>query len=365
MASKIVTTQAFCRASYPALAEPKKLNEGDELKYRLQAMFAKDNVYNHSQVGTIDSHPYDIIDALNEVCFQEFGVGVQSIEDVTTLKESVGVQFPPSFKDGDRKIQKDDNGRPIPGQFDEATKGYWLLNLTSRHQPGVVDHQEDAIDPSKVYAGCWVRIQVEVSAYFKDRSPIVAIDLLAVQYVYDDESLGGGRGARPDPTKSFGVVANGNADTSGAKRMGSVPTRPSAPNTPARPGAPTASSAPQRPGAPNSPARPGAPTTPPAKPVKELVSISDYTIEQLRGEYQMSDDDIVNGGYGEWREVVKTPSKPVPPKPAPIKKPSGPRVEMNPDSEFTYEELKNDHGWTDEEIVNGGYGQFVYTDPNQ
>lgn len=360
MASKIVTTQSFCRASYPALAEPKKITEKDESKYRLQAMFAKDNVYDHPQVGPIDSHPFDIIDALNEVCTQEFGVGVSSIEDVASLKDSVGVQFPPAFKDGDRKIKKDENGRPIPGQFEESTRGYWLLNLTSRTQPGVVDHQEDAIDPAKVYSGCWVRIQVEVSAYYKDGSPIIAIDLLAVQYVYDDESLGGGRGARPDPTKSFGAVANGNADTSGAKRMGSVP---------ARPGAPVAASAPQRPGAPNSPARPGAPTTPPpAKPVKELVSISDYTIEQLRGEYQMSDDDIVNGGYGEWREVVKAapaPAKPVPPKPAPIKKPSGPRVEMNPDSEFTYAELKNDHGWTDEEIVNGGYGQFVYTDPNQ
>ncbi|CAH9015444.1 nucleic acid-binding, OB-fold protein [Vibrio phage 489E54-1] len=358
--SKVITLDAFSRTNWPSLAEPKAINNSDE-KYRYQAMFSKTNVANIPDVGEVDSHPYEILDALNEVCMAEFSVGVESIEDVEALKDTAGVQFPPVFKDGDKVKKKDENGRPIPGAFDDRTQGYWLLNLTSDEQPGVVDHEEDCIDPKKVYSGCWCRVQLEVSAYWKDNAPIVNLDLMAVQYVYDDAQLaGGGKPARPDATKSFGSVANGTATTRDAKRMGKPGDKPT---PPARPGAPTGDrpAPPSRPGAPSKP-------TPPAKPQKELVSISDYSIEELRTEYEMSDEQMVSDGYAEWQEV-KTPAKPepkkpLPPKKLPPKKPSGPKVAMNADSDYTYEELQAE-GWTDEDIVNNGFGEFDYTDPDQ
>ncbi|CAH9015853.1 putative nucleic acid-binding, OB-fold protein [Vibrio phage 393E50-1] len=384
MASTVITLNAFARASYVHLAEAYAHQQGDDAKYRLQAMFSKTNVAEVPDVGEIESHPYELIDALNEVCTKEFNFAINDIADVVALKDEVGVGFPPNFKDGDKVKKKDENGRPIAGSFDETTAGYWLLNLSSFDQIGVVDHEEDAIDPKKVYSGCWVRIQVEVSAYYnKSNSAIVNIEPLAVQYVYDDVQLGGGRPQRPDATKSFGKVDNGTAQTRDAKRMGkpgdkpTPPARPGAPtgDRPARPGAPTGDrpAPPSRPGAPSKPtppSRPGAPSkpTPPAKPQKELVSISDYSIEELRTEYEMSDEQMVSDGYAEWQEV-KTPAKPepkkpLPPKKLPPKKPSGPKVVMNADSDYTYEELQAE-GWTDEDIVNNGFGEFDYTDPDQ
>ncbi|AUR83588.1 protein of unknown function DUF2815 [Vibrio phage 1.072.O._10N.286.48.A12] len=371
--SKIITLNAFSKTNWPSLAEPKAINNSAE-KYRYQALFSKTNVADIPDVGEVDSHPYEIIEALNEVCMAEFNVGVESIEDVEALKETAGVQFPPAFKDGDKVKKKDENGRPIPGEFDDRTQGYWCLNLTSNDQPGVVDHEEDCIDPEKVYSGCWCRVQLEVSAYWKDNAPIVNLDLMAVQYVYDDAQLsGGGKPVRPDVTKSFGSVSNGTAATRDAKRMGKPGDKPTPPS---RPGAPTGDrpAPPSRPGAPSKPtppSRPGAPSkpTPPAKPQKELVSISDYTIDELRTEYEMSDETMVNDGYAEWQEV-KAPAKPtlppkkLPPKKLPPKKPSGPKVTMNSDSDYTYEELKAE-GWTDEDIVNNGFGEFDYTDPDQ
>lgn len=382
MASTVIVTNAFARASYPALKEAKKLNEKDDEKFRLQAMFCKEGVYDHPEVGEIESHPFDIIDALNEVCQSEFNFPIEQVEDVTLLKDEVGVQFPPNFKDGDKVKKKDENGRPIPGEFDDSVAGYWLLNTTSFEQPGVVDHEEDPIDPAKVYAGCWVRLQLEISAYYKDNSPIVSIELLGVQYVYDDESLGSGRGPRPDATKAFGAVKNGNAKTRDAKRMGKPGERPSRPgrpgsnndtdNKPSRPGRPG------RPG--DKPSRPSRPT--PRKPEKTLVALTDTSIEDLRNEYQMTDDEIVAEGYGEWKETESKPerpsrpsrptrpsaddkpSRPTPRKPSRPAKPKGPKLVMYDDAEFTYDELIAE-GWSEDDIVNSGYGEYDYTDPDQ
>ena len=388
MASVIVTTEAYIRVSYPHLAAPYAHQQGDDEKYRLQAMFSKSNEANIPEVGVIASHPFEIIDALNEVCLQEFNFPINDVTDVALLKEEVGVGFPPNFKDGDKVKKKDEKGRPIPGSFDENTAGYWLLNLSSFDPVAVIDHEEDEIDPKKVYAGCWVRIQVEVSAYYNNsNSAIVNIEPLAVQYVYDDQQLGGGRPPRPDVKHSFGKVEGGTANTRDAKRMGKPGERP----TPQHPG--------QRPGndsAPQRPNRPGNRPEPKSEPKRELRALTETSIEDCRNVYNMTDDEIVNEGYGEWVEVQEKPQRPNRPgqrpgnrpggnaerparpgnrsgnnapakrtPPPPKKQPAGPGVIMNEDSEFTYEELRDEHGFTDDDIVNSGYGQFDYTNVDQ
>ena len=388
MASIIVTTNAFARASYPSLDKPKALNSNDEEMYRLQCMFSKSNDYDIPEVGVVDHHGYDLLDGLSQVCQEEFDFPINDYEDVALLKEEVGVQFPPGIKDGDKIIKKDSDGKPIRGQYDENTQGYWLWGLKSREQPAVIDHEEDPIDPKKVYAGCHVRVQVEISAYYKDNSPIVAVDLLAVQYVYDDEPIAGGRPPRPDATKSFGKVAGGTAKTGDAKRMG----RPGDNKAATRPGGrPSRSGSDEKPARPNRPNRPGAaqrPSRPEPKqePQRELVALTDVSIDELRSEYQMTDDEIVNEGYGEWREVESKPARPNRPsrpgaakaddkparpnrpgKPTPPNrpsKPSKPAIIMNDDCEWTYDELIAE-GWTDDDIVNNGYGEFDYTNPDQ
>lgn len=385
MASIIVTTNAFARASYPALDKPKALNEKDEPKFRLQCMFSKTNDYNIPEVGVVDHHGYDLLEGLSQVCQEEFDFPINDYEDVALLKDEVGVQFPPGIKDGDKVVKKVD-GRPVRGEYDENTAGYWLWGLTSREQPTVIDHEEDPIDPKKVYAGCHVRVQVEISAYYKDNSPIVAIDLLAVQYVYDDAPIAGGRPPRPDATKSFGKVAGGTAKTGDAKRMGKPGDNKAASRPDGRP---------SRPGNDDKPSRPGASRPEPKQePQRVLVALGEVSIDELRTEYQMTDDEIVNEGYGEWQEVESKQSRPArpggrpdgkpnrpgitqeepsasrpqrpgrPSKPTPPKKQSKPAIIMSPDCEWTYDELIAE-GWTDDDIVNNGYGEFDYTNPDQ
>lgn len=362
MASVIVTMDAFSRLMYPALKEPKKIGNETHAKYRLRAMWPKEGVYNHPEVGEIDANCDEILGALNEVCSAEFDFSIASIADVASLKDDVGVQFPPNISDGDTVKKMDENGRPVRGEFDDRFAGYDFLNVTTGMQgeevPAVIDHNEDEIDPGKPYSGSWCRLQLEVSAYYKDRSPIVSIDLLAVQYVYDDESIqGGGRPQRPDATKSFGKVKNGTAKTEKSKRMGKPgekPSRPAKQETAAR----------------------------------ELVSTGDWTVEEML-EDGWSEEELVEAGHAKWNEVeVKEerpsrpsrpakpsrperkappakpakPAKKLPPKRKPAK-PAGPQVVMNEDSDYTYEELKAEE-WSDDDIVNSGYGEFDYTNPD-
>ena len=386
MANITVVTDVFCRASFPHLDAPFAHDPKDAEKYRLQLMFAKDNTYDHPEIGVIESHPYEILDALNEVCQAEFNFSVNDIEDVPFLKDEVGVQFPPSFKDGDRIMLKE-NSRPVPGQLDPKTAGYWLLNVTSNDQPGCIGPDENEIDPKTIYSGCWVRVQVEVSAYYnkQNNAPIVNIDLQNVQYCYDDESLGG-RPQRQDAKTAFGgkKVGNSNVKSGTGTRMG----RPDAGGDNGRP------SRPSRPGA-------GKPES-----TRILVATGDNTLEELRDEYQMTDEEIVNEGFGEWQEQASRPSRPGadskpsrpsrpgadskpsrpsrpgadskpsrPSRPGADSKPSRPGADSKPsrpagpvlvmleDAEYTYDELKAEN-WTDEDIVNSGYGEFDYTDPD-
>jgi hypothetical protein len=53
------------------------------------------------------------------------------------------------------------------------------------------------------------------------------------------------------------------------------------------------------------------------------------------------------------------PSKPTPPAPAPMVE----KLVMNPDSQYTYEQLTKEYGWTDKEIIDGGYGNPNFTNP--
>lgn len=387
MASAIITTNAYARIMWPALAKPKKVGNESHEKYRLMAMFSKTNEYDIPDVGVVDHHPYDIIDALNQVCLEEFDFPINDIEDVAKLKDEVLVQFPPNFKDGDKQIKKDSDGKPIRGEYDERFKGFWCMNLVSEEdgtvQPPVVDHEEDPIDGSKVYSGCHCRLQLEVNAYYMESSPIVSIKLLGVQYVYDDERIGdGGRPPRPDVTKAFGKVAGGTAKTGDAKRMGRPGDNKAATRPGGRPSAEDKPARPNRPGAAQRPSRP----EPKQEPQRELVALTDVSIDELRNEYQMTDDEIVNEGYGEWKEIESKPARPSRPnrpgaakaddkparpsrpgKPTPPSrpsKPSKPAIIMNDDCEWTYEELIAE-GWTDDDIVNNGYGEFDYTNPDQ
>ena len=98
----------------------------------------------------------------------------------------------------------------------------------------------------------------------------------------------------------------------------------------------------------------------------------EYTYQELL-DGNFNDQDMIDNGYATKALIKKAPpAKKSPPvkKTPPMKKappvksvPTTGTVMMLPDSEYTYEQLSVEFGWTDEEIVNGGYAKPNFTNP--
>ena len=94
----------------------------------------------------------------------------------------------------------------------------------------------------------------------------------------------------------------------------------------------------------------------------------EYTYEYLSKECGWTDDQIIQGGYATMAAPAPKPApvapapKPMPPKPAPSVPTTG-TVIMNPGCEYTYEYLSKECGWTDQDIITAGYGKPNFTNP--
>ena len=91
---------------------------------------------------------------------------------------------------------------------------------------------------------------------------------------------------------------------------------------------------------------------------------SEYTYQELL-DADFTDQDMIDGGHATLAVVKKAPPvKKAPIKKAPVKSvPTTGTVIMNEDSEYTYEQLSGEFEWSDEEIVNAGYATPNFTNP--
>lgn len=362
MASVTIITD-ICRLSHVHLKEPHKFQEKDALKYRIAAMFPQSGQAVIEKLGIqFPSSRDSLVTAIKQVVMEEFGFEFDP-ENLEYVKQC-GIQFPPNFKDGNKKFAKDANGNPIPGSVDPISAGYWIVNINAdaTEQPGCVHGVTIApIDPSAIYSGCWGRLQVEVSAYTtKDNARVIAVKLLNVMMCYDDESFGGA-GPKQDAASAFAGMAVTNSNLSAGDGQGAFQ-----PMTQAKP----AQTPPQKPA-----------PTPPVAMVEKLVMNAgcEYTYEYLSKECQWTDEQIIEGGYA---TMVKQPAAPAKPAPTPPQKPAptppvkaAPPVPvkptpsvpltgtviMNSDSPYSYDELTKEHGWTDQDIIAANYGKPNFT----
>jgi len=210
-------------------------------------------------IGTGSTGVTNIMQALNEVCMEQWGMDFQSA--------CASVQFPPEWKDGDQDWKKNDKGMKIVGDVNESSVGMWILSAKNVMPVGTVDHTgENDIAPASVYSGCWCRAQLEVSAYTnKAKSNIIAIQLMNVMKCYDDTNLGGGSNQQSAKQAFAGMkVADSNCKVGEGQSFA----------TPAMPGVAVA------------PAIPAIPATPavtaPVKPVYEVTALAKgATMEQF------------------------------------------------------------------------------------
>ena len=196
MANRTIFT-GFFRLSYPHLSAPFSNNPQQEAKYGITMMYPKSGVL-PQHLGGVASDVSPIMQALEEVCMEEWGVPFAQAPKVRSI------QFPPQWKDGDQDFEKDATGNMLIGQVKPNSAGMFILSVKNILAPGCVDHTgNNELRPEELYAGCWCRAQLDVSAYVnKQGSSIISIQLMNVQKCYDDENIGGG-GVRQQATQAF------------------------------------------------------------------------------------------------------------------------------------------------------------------
>lgn len=82
---------------------------------------------------------------------------------------------------------------------DEAYKGMYFINATSKNKPGIVDRNKEKIeDPTEVYSGCYVRASINMYAFSVSGNRGIACGLNNLQKVSDGDSLMGRTSAAND-----------------------------------------------------------------------------------------------------------------------------------------------------------------------
>lgn len=166
--TKVVTGEV--RLSYVHLFEPYAFDGGEDPKYSCVLLIPKG-----------DKKTVAKIDAAYEAAVE------QGVRTKWKGKRPKGIASP--LRDGD-----DD-----PTYEGEEFEGCWILRVSSKTKPGIVDRRCDPVmDSAEVYSGCYARVSFNMFPYAAAGNNGVSAGLNNVQKVRDGEGLGGRSRAEDD-----------------------------------------------------------------------------------------------------------------------------------------------------------------------
>ena len=266
MANRIIYTTPF-RVNFPHLDAPHAQKGSTETpKFSTGAMFPKSGMMPTHVANGVASSNQNILDALDEVCQEAFGINytvpsltftqghtlesfpaaqgwtTQMIIDqgyavaaagISTQNNAalVGVNFPPPLVDGDFDFKSEKNTQGVSIKTNvahESSVGMWKMGFKNVEPVGVCDPTgQHIIDPKSIYSGCWVVAELEVTAYVGGKGNVIAVKLLNVQMAFNDERLGGGAHITQAATSSFAnrAIAGSNVEAGyGQNAATAVPT---------------------------------------------------------------------------------------------------------------------------------------------
>ena len=165
--TRVVTGKV--RFSFCNLFEPRAIQEDQAPKYSVMLLIPK------SDTGTITRIKNAIDSAAKKGMSTKFGGKMPPVLNTT-------------FKDADKDTNQD--GEVFAEKWPE-TKKHYIINVTSKSKPGVVDKDcNPIIDPMEVYSGCYGRASINFFAYNNAGKKGVSAALNNVQKLEDGEPLG-------------------------------------------------------------------------------------------------------------------------------------------------------------------------------
>lgn len=159
-------TTGKVRLSYCNLFEPRAIQEGQTPKYSVTLLVPKN-----------DKKTMDRINAAIEAA------------KATYIQRNPGKKLPSNLK---TIIHDGDGERPNGGEYGEECKGCYVMTVSSRRPPVIVDVDKNPInDPLEVYSGCYGRAVLNFYVYDTQGNKGVSAGLLGIMKLEDGEPLGG------------------------------------------------------------------------------------------------------------------------------------------------------------------------------
>lgn len=166
-ATKVVTNKV--RFSFVNVFEPKAFGEGNEPKYSVMLLIPK------TDVTTVNNIKQAINNAAQKGLTTKFGGKLPAVLKTT-------------FKDADKDTDQD--GELLCEKWD-YTKGHYVINVSSRTAPQVVDENlQPIINPIELYSGCYGRASINFFAYNSNGNKGISAGLGNIQKLEDGEPLG-------------------------------------------------------------------------------------------------------------------------------------------------------------------------------
>lgn len=179
-ATQVIT--GTVRLSYLNVFKPRAMTEGQDPKYSACLLIPKNDT--------------KTVNAIKAAC------EAARLSSAALFNGKVPDKLRLPLHDGDGEM-------PNGGSYGPEAKGMWVLNCSSKSQPGLVDRNVNPIiDQTALYSGCWGRVDINFFAYNTSGNKGIAAGLNNIQKIRDDEPLGG----RQRATDVFGAVEDDDED---------------------------------------------------------------------------------------------------------------------------------------------------------
>lgn len=165
--TRVVTGKV--RFSFVNVFEARAFGEGQTPKYSVMLLIPK------SDVGTVARIKKAIDAAAQKGLSTKFGGKMPAVLKTT-------------LKDADKDMDQD--GEIFANKWD-YTAGHYIINVSSKNQPQIVDAQlNPIINPTELYSGCYGRASINFFAYNNQGNKGISAGLNNLQKLEDGESLG-------------------------------------------------------------------------------------------------------------------------------------------------------------------------------
>lgn len=167
MASATQITTGKVRFSYCNLFAPRAINEGDQEKYSVTLLIPKSD----------------------KATLQKIADAIEAAKAAYAAKHS-GKQLPSKLK---TTLHDGDGERPNGGDFSEECHGCYVITVSSKNKPVIVDAQKLPItEPQELFSGCYGRAIINFYVYDNSGNKGVSAGLNGIMKLHDGEPLGGG-----------------------------------------------------------------------------------------------------------------------------------------------------------------------------